>query len=299
MGDIFLSYAKEDKPTVDTIFLELKQAGLNPWMDKPPHPYELLGIKPGEDWDQVIRIKLKQALLVLVFLSKVSVEKAGYVQKEYRLALSLASQQPSERIYLIPVKINECNAPSYIVDTASLEKLQWFLLYEDGIEKFALVIGEIYRTLTGLPVFDSSSPEFGESVPTKLNTDSQYRNSPYSIGVKGESFTAETPSASPSTKAGTEVSVPEEYEDLNPASITLQQIILDQMDRFSAAESPSLETQVALLKDRVALLQRSLSAARSERDQARYEVIRLRNQLQECLSQLERDIETQEPHIVA
>jgi hypothetical protein len=44
---IFLSYAREDKERVDQVYMKLKQAGLDPWMDSPPAPYKNEGIPPG------------------------------------------------------------------------------------------------------------------------------------------------------------------------------------------------------------------------------------------------------------
>jgi len=48
---VFLSYARDDKIQVDDVYLQLKAAGLNPWMDKPPEPYHLEGIPLGAEWE--------------------------------------------------------------------------------------------------------------------------------------------------------------------------------------------------------------------------------------------------------
>lgn len=133
MKKIFLSYAREDKFKVERVYLELKHAGLNPWMDKPPTPYDLSGIVPGADWDTEVRKQLKEAALVLAFLSKKSTVKEGYIQKEFRLALSYLMEKPQDRIYLIPILLEDCRVPNFRVDSVSLEQLQWYKLYEDGV----------------------------------------------------------------------------------------------------------------------------------------------------------------------
>ena len=131
---LFLSYAREDKKHVDKIYGQLLEAGLNPWMDKPPKPYQLCGLAPGSDWESVIRSKLQTASLVLLFLSRASISKEGFVQKEFRLSLKTMGEKPPGQLYLIPILLEPCSVPDYGVDLIKLNNLQWFLLYEQGIQ---------------------------------------------------------------------------------------------------------------------------------------------------------------------
>jgi len=130
---IFLSYANEDKMRVERIYLALKEAGLNPWMDKPPKGYEASGLSPGDLWDTVLRQKIREAEVLLLFLSKGSVEKRGYVQREYRLAVDQMMDRPTGAVSVIPVLLERCEVPDIRVDTASLTQLQWFALYESDV----------------------------------------------------------------------------------------------------------------------------------------------------------------------
>ncbi|MEX2139019.1 MAG: toll/interleukin-1 receptor domain-containing protein [Pirellulales bacterium] len=134
MNSIFLSYAKEDKVPVESIFLALKEAGLDPWMDKPPAPFDLDGILPGQFWDTVLREKMKGAQRALAFLSPTSVAKKGYVQREFRLLLSYQAERPATTQFLIPVLLAPCDPPNHRVDTTSLADLQWFSLYESSLD---------------------------------------------------------------------------------------------------------------------------------------------------------------------
>lgn len=143
MSQIFLSYAREDKPRVDQIYAALKKAGLNPWMDEPPRPYQMEGLQPGEFWEEEIRKRMREARITLVFFSIRSVEKEGYVQREYRLALDRKAQQPQHQPSLIPVLLDACEPPSLRVDTVSYHQLHWYRLYEASIEDLVALLSRL------------------------------------------------------------------------------------------------------------------------------------------------------------
>ena len=48
---------------------------------------------------------------VIVCLSINSVTKEGYVQKELRKVLDLANEKPEGTIFIIPLRLNECDIP--------------------------------------------------------------------------------------------------------------------------------------------------------------------------------------------
>lgn len=129
---IFFSYAREDLELVRQLYIRLKKAELNPWMDKPPKPFELEGIPYGQDWDEVVRKKITKARVVLALLSNRSVEKMGYIQKEFRIALGLQALRPSGSVYLIPTLLEDCTPPVYSVENISFSNLQWYNFHEEG-----------------------------------------------------------------------------------------------------------------------------------------------------------------------
>lgn len=93
---IFLSYAKEDKDRVASIYRKLLTERLNPWLD-------VKDLLPGQDWDKEIISAIRRARFVLVFLSNQSINKRGYIQKEIREALDVAEQMPDGEIFILPV----------------------------------------------------------------------------------------------------------------------------------------------------------------------------------------------------
>ena len=67
--------------------------------------------------------------VILVCLSKNSVDRAGYVQKEIAFALDKALEKPEGTIFIIPAKLEECNVPQ------RLNRFQWVDLYRDDGRK--------------------------------------------------------------------------------------------------------------------------------------------------------------------
>jgi hypothetical protein len=101
---VFLCHGSEDKATVRDIYFKLRQDGVRPWLDEEE-------ILPGQDWDTEIRRAVRRSHAILVCLSSRSVRKEGYLQKEIRLALDAADEKPDGTIFIIPVKLDDCELP--------------------------------------------------------------------------------------------------------------------------------------------------------------------------------------------
>jgi len=101
---IFLCHSSSDKPKVRDIYKRLKSDKFDPWLDEEK-------LIPGQDWQQEIPKAVRKADVVLVCLSRGSITKAGYVQKEITYALDVADEQPEGTIFLIPLKLEECDVP--------------------------------------------------------------------------------------------------------------------------------------------------------------------------------------------
>src|SRR5580700_5251577 len=114
---VFLCHSSGDKDPVRDLYRRLRSDGFHPWLDEE----DLL---PGQDWSYEISKAIRSSVIVLVFLSKSSVSKAGFVQKEIKHALDVADEQPEGNIFLIPVKLEDCDVP------ARLGRWQWVNLFE-------------------------------------------------------------------------------------------------------------------------------------------------------------------------
>jgi hypothetical protein len=102
---VFLCHASQDKPSVRELAQRLSAEGwIDPWLDEKK-------LLPGQDW----RLKIEEAVeisdIVIICLSSNSVRKEGFVQKELRHAKDIALEKPEESIFLIPLRIDECDVP--------------------------------------------------------------------------------------------------------------------------------------------------------------------------------------------
>lgn len=103
--NVFLCHAKEDKPTVRELYRQLTAEG---WMDVWLDEEKLL---PGQNWDIEIEKAVESSDIVLVCLSQRAVTKEGYVQSEQSFVLDIARTKPEETIFVIPLRLDECQVP--------------------------------------------------------------------------------------------------------------------------------------------------------------------------------------------
>lgn len=102
---VFLSYASQDRPLVRELSRRLVGEGwIDTWVDEK-------SLLPGQDWRVKIEEAVEEADVVIICLSNHSVSKEGYVQKELRYAREIALEKPEETIFLIPLRLDECEVP--------------------------------------------------------------------------------------------------------------------------------------------------------------------------------------------
>jgi hypothetical protein len=77
---LFVCHASEDKPRVRELVQQLRDGGFDPWLDKER-------LLPGHAWQHEIASAVSAPGIVIVCLSKTSVSKTGFVQKELRRVL--------------------------------------------------------------------------------------------------------------------------------------------------------------------------------------------------------------------
>ncbi len=102
---VFLSYASQDKVLVRELSRRLVGEG---WIDTWQDEKNLL---PGQDWRVKIEEAVEEADVVIIVLSQHSVSKEGHVQKELRYAREIALEKPDDAIFLVPLRLEECEVP--------------------------------------------------------------------------------------------------------------------------------------------------------------------------------------------
>jgi hypothetical protein len=105
----FLCHGKEDKAKVLNVYRRLLDADVEPWMDEQ-------SILPGKIWEDEIRHAIKDTDAMLVFLSRNSVSRTGYINKEIYQALEVTRLQPPGRIFIIPARLEQCEVPERLAE---------------------------------------------------------------------------------------------------------------------------------------------------------------------------------------
>jgi len=141
---VFLCHSNNDKPLVRDLYKRLKENDIDPWLDEE-------NLLPGQDFDFEITKAVRSSHVVITCLSAQSVNKSGYLQKEIRKVLDVANEQPEGTIYIVPLRLEECEVPS------QLRRWQWVDFFETkgietkGFERLMRALRERARA-AGLPL---------------------------------------------------------------------------------------------------------------------------------------------------
>jgi len=133
---IFLAHATEDKNKVKVLYRKLRGAGFAPWLSD----YDLIA---GQNWRDVIPEVIQECDIFIACFSEQSVRKQGYVQREYKLALDTYAEKPPGKIYLIPIKLDDCDIPNISTHqpNVNLRDFQWIEYWKkDGFDRLLKAI---------------------------------------------------------------------------------------------------------------------------------------------------------------
>jgi guanylate kinase len=146
---VFLCHSSGDKPAIRVLCKELINRGVDVWLDEEK-------ILPGQDWQREIPAAVRSSDAIIVCLSKNSITKEGYVQKEINFALNVAEEKPEGTIFIIPSRLEECDVPS------RLSKWQ----YVDLFFKNGMFSSKGYEML--IKALRTRSIQIGASTPNDL-----------------------------------------------------------------------------------------------------------------------------------
>lgn len=130
---VFLSYSRTNEAEVRQLREDLLQAGEDVWWDR--------DIRGGQDWQYEIRKAMKASYAVVVCFSTetyAAIESGIY--SELLDAIRTYRNQAAGQVFLIPVRLSECEIPEFEIDgTRTLDRLQRIDLFppekrDDGLK---------------------------------------------------------------------------------------------------------------------------------------------------------------------
>lgn len=104
----FIAYSKLDKDAARDFVAKLKSRGwIDPWID-------VEDILPGQVWQAAVATGVRNSHAVIILLSKAALASEGYFQNEIRLALDTVAEKPEGTIFIIPIRLDECEVPEML-----------------------------------------------------------------------------------------------------------------------------------------------------------------------------------------
>lgn len=139
---VFLSYASQDSQAVERIALSLSAAGIEVWFDQ----HEL---NSGDAWDRKIRKQIQEcALFVPVISANTESRLEAYFRIEWNLAAQRTHAMAGEKTFLLPVQIDNTQAPTAIVPI-EFQSVQWTRLTDDNAAiRFAACVSALLASET-------------------------------------------------------------------------------------------------------------------------------------------------------
>jgi formylglycine-generating enzyme required for sulfatase activity len=152
---VFLCHSSNDKPAVRELYQQLRaEPWIQPWLDEEE-------LYPGADWNLEIEKAVEASDAILVCLTNGSITKEGYVQRELRVVLDFADYKPEGTLYIIPVRLEECEPPR------RLRKWQYADYFAGSRERsFQRLLVSLKRRAEALDLqFEVPAPKTQERTP--------------------------------------------------------------------------------------------------------------------------------------
>jgi len=103
-ANVFLIHAHSDRDIVHKLYTRLNSDGIHVWLDAEQ-------LQPGQDWQHEIRNAILKSDVIVVCLSRGFDKQQGYRHEELKLAFEKANFLPDDEVFIIPVRLEECDMP--------------------------------------------------------------------------------------------------------------------------------------------------------------------------------------------
>jgi hypothetical protein len=124
---------------------------------------DVINLVAGQDWQLAITKALRDSSHVIVLISKASVGKRGYVQKEVRQALDILATFPPNQTFVIPVRL-DVSLPEH----DALARLHWVDFFdepENAIDQIAKALSVDVSAPPDADVTMRKRPDAADAVP--------------------------------------------------------------------------------------------------------------------------------------
>ena len=132
MIKLFLSYAREDIESATILCDDLRRRDIDVWFDRD-------SLLPGQNWKREVKKAINNSHFFIALISKNTINKKGFVQKELKQALDILDEIPTSKIYIIPVRLDECILSDEKLKEIHLVDL--FPSWSDGVLKILKATG--------------------------------------------------------------------------------------------------------------------------------------------------------------
>ena len=170
MNKAFISYVRENIEMVDRLCQELKSHGIEVWLDRND-------IDPGSRWEQAIRKAIHQGtFFIACFSEEYNNRDKTYMNEELTLAIEELRQRPTDRIWFIPVKLNDCEIPNRDIGAGkTLQTFYYVELYEDWDSSIQRIL-KVIQPASSEPINASTSEQ-----PINQNVEAEYNRGEFAL----------------------------------------------------------------------------------------------------------------------
>jgi len=130
---VFVTYVQEDVAAAERLYRDFLARGYDPWLDRKK-------LLPGQNWPRAIERAIEVSDYFVPCFSRRATVKRGWFQCELRYALDCAGRVPPGEIYLIPVRLEQCQVPARVS-----REIQYVDLFPDWDRGFRRILAAMRR----------------------------------------------------------------------------------------------------------------------------------------------------------
>ena len=167
MSHVFISYVRENEDVVNKLDQELTLHGIEVWRD-------VRNLGPGARWKQEIRNAIREGSFFIACFSKEYNNRVKtQMNEELLLAIEQLRLRPNNKVWFIPIKLNECEIPSLeISSTETLNDLNHVKLYEDWNAGIQRILGVIQQGSPSPQQVHPATSTYSEAIEITSNQNS-------------------------------------------------------------------------------------------------------------------------------